>query len=105
MGSHARALKSGLLARRFQAASGFKPRRANRRRKPLPPPRGAAARYAVNGGGKGEFPPQAAHTLYWRLLMADKRMFSKSIIESDLFIDMPVSARLLYYDLGMRGEQ
>ena len=36
--------------------------------------------------------------------MADKRMFSKSIIESDLFIDMPVSARLLYYDLGMRGD-
>lgn len=36
--------------------------------------------------------------------MAERRMFAKSIIESDLFLDMPISARLLYYDLGMRGD-
>jgi len=31
-------------------------------------------------------------------------MFAKTIIESDLFLDMPISARLLYYDMGMRGD-
>ena len=36
--------------------------------------------------------------------MAERRMFAKSIIESDAFIDMPVTARLLYYDLGMRAD-
>ena len=36
--------------------------------------------------------------------MAEKRMFAKAIIDSDAFIDMPVSARLLYYDLGMRAD-
>ncbi len=36
--------------------------------------------------------------------MAEKRMFAKSIIDSDLFIDMPTSTRLLYYDLGMRAD-
>lgn len=36
--------------------------------------------------------------------MADKRMFSKAIIDSDAFIDMPVTSRLLYYDLGMRAD-
>ena len=36
--------------------------------------------------------------------MAERRMFSKTIIESDLFLDMPMSARLLYYELGMRGD-
>lgn len=36
--------------------------------------------------------------------MAEKRMFAKTIIDSDAFIDMPVSARLLYYDLGMRAD-
>lgn len=36
--------------------------------------------------------------------MAERRMFAKSIIDSDAFLDMPVSARLLYYDLGMRGD-
>ena len=28
-------------------------------------------------------------------------MFSKTVISSDLFIDMPVSAQLLYFHLGM----
>ena len=35
--------------------------------------------------------------------MAERRMFAKTIIDSDAFIDMPTSARLLYYDLGMRS--
>lgn len=33
--------------------------------------------------------------------MAERRMFSKTVISSDLFIDMPVSAQLLYFHLGM----
>ena len=36
--------------------------------------------------------------------MAQRRMFSKTIVDSDDFLDMPVSARLLYYDLGMRAD-
>lgn len=31
-------------------------------------------------------------------------MFAKTIIDSDAFLDMPISARLLYYDLGMRAD-
>lgn len=31
-------------------------------------------------------------------------MFSKTIIDSDSFLDMPISARLLYYDLAMRAD-
>lgn len=31
-------------------------------------------------------------------------MFSKTIIDSDAFLDMPISARLLYYDLAMRAD-
>lgn len=33
--------------------------------------------------------------------MAEKRMFAKSIVMSDAFLDMPASARSLYYTLGM----
>ncbi len=36
--------------------------------------------------------------------MAERRMFAKSIVDSDAFLDMPSSARLLYYDLGMRAD-
>lgn len=36
--------------------------------------------------------------------MAEKRMFAKTIIDSDAFVEMPISARLLYYDLGMRAD-
>ena len=36
--------------------------------------------------------------------MASRRMFAKAIIDSDEFLDMPMSARLLYYDLGMRAD-
>lgn len=36
--------------------------------------------------------------------MAERRMFAKTIIDSDDFLDMPVTARLLYYDLAMRAD-
>ena len=36
--------------------------------------------------------------------MAERRMFAKTIIDSDAFLDMPMSARLLYYDLSMRAD-
>ncbi len=36
--------------------------------------------------------------------MAEKRMFAKTIIDSDAFLDMPISTRLLYYDLAMRAD-
>lgn len=34
--------------------------------------------------------------------MASRRMFSKEVVETDDFLDMPTSTRLLYYDLGMQ---
>lgn len=36
--------------------------------------------------------------------MANRRMFSREIIDTDAFLDMPTSTRLLYYDLGMRAD-
>ena len=36
--------------------------------------------------------------------MAEKRMFAKSIIDSDQFLDMPTTAQLLYFHLCMRGD-
>lgn len=36
--------------------------------------------------------------------MAERRMFSKRIIDTDTFLDMPLSTRLLYYDLSMRAD-
>lgn len=36
--------------------------------------------------------------------MADKRMFSKSIIDSDAFLDMPLSSQALYFHLSMRAD-
>lgn len=36
--------------------------------------------------------------------MSERRMFAKTIIDSDAFLDMPITARLLYYDLGMRAD-
>lgn len=36
--------------------------------------------------------------------MAERRMFAKSIVDSDAFLEMPMSARLLYYDLSMRAD-
>ena len=36
--------------------------------------------------------------------MANKRMFSLSVIDTDKFLDMPVSSQLLYFHLGMRAD-
>lgn len=36
--------------------------------------------------------------------MAERRMFSKEIIDSDAFLDMPVSTQNLYFHLGMRAD-
>jgi len=36
--------------------------------------------------------------------MADKRMFSKSIIDSDAFLEMPQTSQLLYFHLSMRAD-
>ena len=36
--------------------------------------------------------------------MAEKRMFAKTIIDSDLFLDMPVTAQLLSFHLCMRAD-
>lgn len=36
--------------------------------------------------------------------MAERRMFAKTIIDSDAFLEMPISTRLLYYDLSMRAD-
>lgn len=36
--------------------------------------------------------------------MAERRMFSKSIVNSARFLRMPQSSRLLYYDLGMAAD-
>lgn len=36
--------------------------------------------------------------------MADRRMFAKTIIDSDAFIDMPLSTQALYFHLSMRAD-
>ena len=36
--------------------------------------------------------------------MAERRMFAKTIIDSDAFLDMPATAQLLYFHLCMRGD-
>ena len=36
--------------------------------------------------------------------MAERRMFARSIIDSDLFLDMPMSSQLLYFHLSMRAD-
>ena len=36
--------------------------------------------------------------------MAQRRMFNKTITNSSRFLKMPVSSRLLYYDLGMNAD-
>ena len=36
--------------------------------------------------------------------MAKRRMFSLDVIDTDEFLEMPVSARELYFELGMRGD-
>lgn len=41
---------------------------------------------------------------YWRVLMAERRMFSKQIIDSDAFLNMPLSSQVLYFHLSMRAD-
>lgn len=36
--------------------------------------------------------------------MARRRMFSLSVVDTDLFMDMPTSAQALYFHLGMHGD-
>lgn len=36
--------------------------------------------------------------------MAERRMFAKTIIDSDAFLDMPLSAQVLYFHLSMRAD-
>ena len=36
--------------------------------------------------------------------MADKRMFSLKIVDSDLFLEMPLSSQCLYFQLSMRAD-
>lgn len=36
--------------------------------------------------------------------MAERRMFAKTIIDSDVFIDMPLSTQALYFHLSMRAD-
>lgn len=36
--------------------------------------------------------------------MAERRMFAKTIIDSDAFLDMPQSSQLLYFHLAMRAD-
>ena len=36
--------------------------------------------------------------------MAERRMFSKTIIDSDLFMDLPLTAQALYFHLSMRAD-
>lgn len=36
--------------------------------------------------------------------MAERRMFAKTIIDSDAFLEMPLTSQLLYFHLSMRGD-
>lgn len=36
--------------------------------------------------------------------MAERRMFSKRIIDTDLFMDMPMSSQALYFHMGVRAD-
>lgn len=36
--------------------------------------------------------------------MAERRMFAKTVIDSDAFVEMPLSSQALYFHLGMRAD-
>jgi len=36
--------------------------------------------------------------------MAQRRMFSLQIVDTDAFMDMPLSTQALYFHLGMRAD-
>ena len=37
-------------------------------------------------------------------IMANRRMFAKTIIDSDAFLEMPLSTQALYFHIGMRAD-
>lgn len=41
---------------------------------------------------------------FWSKNMAERRMFAKTIIDSDAFLDMPLSTQALYFHLSMRAD-
>ena len=36
--------------------------------------------------------------------MANRRMFSLSVVDTDKFLEMPATTQLLYFHLGMRAD-
>ena len=38
------------------------------------------------------------------IVLANKRMFSVDVTETDAFLEMPLTAQALYFHLGMRGD-
>ena len=36
--------------------------------------------------------------------MAERRMFTQKIVDSDAFLDMPLTAQALYFHLNMRAD-
>lgn len=47
-------------------------------------------------------PPSNSGVLFYKgFFMAERRMFARTIVTSDDFLDMPMSARCLYFTLGM----
>lgn len=43
-------------------------------------------------------------SVLWGDTMAQRRMFSLKVVETDKFLDMPTSAQCLYFHLGMHGD-
>jgi hypothetical protein len=37
-------------------------------------------------------------------IMAQRRMFSKDVTNSDVFLDLPLSTQALYFHLGMNAD-
>ena len=41
----------------------------------------------------------------WRIAdMANRRMFSLDVVDTDIFLDLPISSQALYFHLGMRAD-
>ena len=36
--------------------------------------------------------------------MANRRMFSLDVVDTDVFLDLPISSQALYFHLGMRAD-
>ena len=37
--------------------------------------------------------------------MANRRMFSRDVVETDKFLDMPITTQALYFHLGMEADE